>query len=161
MASPTQWTWVWVNSGSWWWTGRPGVLQFMGSQSVRHDWATELSWTEWAWIELIVISIIADTNKTNENSWSFIDYHGYARRRKKHKKKWKKKSRLDNELDDFSQVNLLNPQNSNVNNIIPTLQVRKLKVREVKCPQFISGIIHIEIEIWAPKLCLFHLSPLR
>ena len=43
MASPTQWTWVWVNSGSWWWTGRPGVLQFMGSQRVRHDWATELT----------------------------------------------------------------------------------------------------------------------
>ena len=42
MASPTQWTWVWVNSGSWWWTGRPGVLWFMGSQS-----RTRLSdWTE-------------------------------------------------------------------------------------------------------------------
>ena len=46
MASPTQWTWVWVNSGSWWWTGRPGVLRFMGSQRVGHDWATELNWTE-------------------------------------------------------------------------------------------------------------------
>ena len=46
MASPTQWTWVWVNSGSWWWTGRPGVLQFMGLQRVGHDWATELNWTE-------------------------------------------------------------------------------------------------------------------
>ena len=45
MSSPTQWTWVWVNSGSWWWTGRPGVLQSMGSQRVRHGWATELnSW---------------------------------------------------------------------------------------------------------------------
>ena len=44
MASPTQWTWVWVNSGSWWWTGRPGVLRFMGSQRVGHDWATELNW---------------------------------------------------------------------------------------------------------------------
>ena len=43
MASPTQWTWVWVNSGSWWWTGRPGVLQSMGLQRVRHDWATELN----------------------------------------------------------------------------------------------------------------------
>ena len=43
MASLTQWAWVWVDSGSWWWTGRPGVLQFMGSQRVRHDWATELS----------------------------------------------------------------------------------------------------------------------
>ena len=37
------WTWVWVNSGSWWWTGRPGVLQSMGSQRVGHDWATELN----------------------------------------------------------------------------------------------------------------------
>ena len=43
MASLTQWTWVWVNSGSWWWTGRPGVRQFMGSRRVRHDWATELT----------------------------------------------------------------------------------------------------------------------
>ena len=46
MASPTRWTWVWVNSGSWWWTGRPGVLHFTGSQRVGHDWATELNWTE-------------------------------------------------------------------------------------------------------------------
>ena len=46
MASPTQWTWVQVNSGSWWWTGRPGVLQSMGLQRVGHDWVTELNWTE-------------------------------------------------------------------------------------------------------------------
>ena len=45
MASLTQWTWVWVDSGSWWWTGRPGVLRFMGSQRVGYDWATELNWT--------------------------------------------------------------------------------------------------------------------
>ena len=44
MASLTQWTWVSVNSGSWWWTGRPGVLRFMGSQRVGHDWATDLIW---------------------------------------------------------------------------------------------------------------------
>jgi len=42
MASPTQWIWVWVDSGSWWWTGRPNVLWFMGSQRVGHDWVTEL-----------------------------------------------------------------------------------------------------------------------
>ena len=42
MASPTQWTWVWVHSGSWWWTGRPGVLQFIGLQRVRHEWVIEL-----------------------------------------------------------------------------------------------------------------------
>ena len=44
MASLTQWTWVWVKSGSWWWTGKPGVLWFMGLQRVGHDWATELNW---------------------------------------------------------------------------------------------------------------------
>ena len=42
MPSPTQWIWVWVNCGSWWWTGSPGVLQSMGLQRVRHDWVTEL-----------------------------------------------------------------------------------------------------------------------
>ena len=46
MASPTGWTWVWVDSRCWWWTGRPSVLQFMGSQWIGHDWATELNWTE-------------------------------------------------------------------------------------------------------------------
>ena len=45
MASLTQWTWVWVNSGSWWWTERPGMLQSTGSQRVGHNWATELNWT--------------------------------------------------------------------------------------------------------------------
>ena len=49
MASPTRWTWVWVNSGSCWWTGRPGMLRFMGSQRVGHDWVTELNWTEVTW----------------------------------------------------------------------------------------------------------------
>ena len=46
MESLTRGTWVWVNSVSWWWTGRPGVLGFMGSQRVGHDWVTELNWTE-------------------------------------------------------------------------------------------------------------------
>ena len=46
MSSVTQWTWVWVDSGSWQWTGRPGVLHSMGSQRVGHNWATELNWTD-------------------------------------------------------------------------------------------------------------------
>ena len=46
MASLTLWTWVWMNSGCWLWTGRPGMLRFMRSQSVRHDWATDLIWSE-------------------------------------------------------------------------------------------------------------------
>ena len=51
MASPTRWTWVWVNSGYWWWIGRPGVLQFMGLQWVGHDWAIELNW--WQKLKLL------------------------------------------------------------------------------------------------------------
>ena len=63
MASPTQWTWVWVNSESWCWTGRPGVLRFMGPQRVRHDWATELNWLKcwllilWKWQYLLIFLI--------------------------------------------------------------------------------------------------------
>ena len=45
IASPTRWTWVWASSRSYWWTGNPGVIQSMGLQRVRHDWATELNWT--------------------------------------------------------------------------------------------------------------------
>ena len=48
MASLTQWTWVWVSSGSWWWTAKPGMLQSMGLQRVKHDWVIELNWTEWS-----------------------------------------------------------------------------------------------------------------
>ena len=62
MASPTQWTWVWVNSRSWWWTGRPGMLQFTGSQRVGHDWATELNFLTLinyggipTWFNLIIV----------------------------------------------------------------------------------------------------------
>ena len=46
MASPTQWTCIWVDSTSWWWTGRPGLLWFSGSQRIGHDWAAEINWTE-------------------------------------------------------------------------------------------------------------------
>ena len=46
MASPTQWTWVWVSSGSWWWIARPGMLQSMGLQRVGHNWVTELNWSD-------------------------------------------------------------------------------------------------------------------
>ena len=61
MASPTQWTWVCVNSRSWWWTGRPGVLQFMGSQRVGHNWATELNWTDC--IRVVLVECNAPSHK--------------------------------------------------------------------------------------------------
>ena len=64
MASPTQWTWVWVNSGSWWWTGKPGVLRFMGLQRVRYDWATELNWKRHFYKELI--HTITDTGVSQD-----------------------------------------------------------------------------------------------
>ena len=66
MASLTQWMWVWVNSGSWWWTGKPGMLQSMGSQGVRHDWATELNWAEpetWLQTEQSSYRLCEDTVK--------------------------------------------------------------------------------------------------
>ena len=47
MALLTQWTWVWASSGSWWWAGKPGVLQSMGLQRIRHDWVAELKWTDY------------------------------------------------------------------------------------------------------------------
>ena len=50
--SPTRWTWVWTRSGSWWWTRKPGVLQSMGLQRVRHDWATELNWYQLSFHQL-------------------------------------------------------------------------------------------------------------
>ena len=64
IASPTQWKWVWVDSGSWWWTGRPGVLQFTGPQRVRHNWATELMYllsfyalfSHWFYISILSLS---------------------------------------------------------------------------------------------------------
>ena len=63
MASPTRWTWVWVNSGSWWWTGSPGVLQFMGSQRVGHDRATELNWC------ICITNLLCCTPETNTTLW--------------------------------------------------------------------------------------------
>ena len=63
MASWTQWTWVWVSYGNWWWTGKTGVLQSMGSQRVRQDWVTELNWikTCYKYIELV-----------EDNKWKFL-----------------------------------------------------------------------------------------
>ena len=57
MASPIRCTWVWVNSGCWWWTRRPGLLWFVGSQRIGHNWVTELNWTEW----LVMLSIFPCT----------------------------------------------------------------------------------------------------
>ena len=61
------WTWVWVNSGSWWWTGRPGVLRFTGSQRVGHDWATEL--TDWLNTCITSIAFHRSGLKKKEPSW--------------------------------------------------------------------------------------------
>ena len=72
MASSTRWIWDWVDSRSWWGTGRPGVLRFMGSQRVRHDWATELNWTL---IPVLVTILLHVTNKHwIETNWSKIKF---------------------------------------------------------------------------------------
>ena len=68
MASPTQWAWVRVNSRSWWWTGRPGVLRFMGSQS--HTWLSDWTLTEWKFSLL-------DSSQCDRNKWQqFSSGHG-------------------------------------------------------------------------------------
>ena len=75
MASPTQWTWVWVNSGSWWWTGRPGVLQFMGSLRVRHDgvnW-TELCYLEWAIFSYFFVCLLISCWKLGINYYNTVN----------------------------------------------------------------------------------------
>ena len=58
MASLTQWTWVWAGSRSWWWTGKPGALQSLGSQRIRHNWGTEMNWPKpnnyFAWSEVTI-----------------------------------------------------------------------------------------------------------
>ena len=67
MASLTQWAWVWVNSGNWWWTRRPGVLRFMGLQRVRHDWVTELNWTDsnpWASLVARLVKNLPEMQET-------------------------------------------------------------------------------------------------
>ena len=68
MASPTQWTWVWINSGNWWWTGRPGVLQSMGSQRVRRNWTTELNWTTFSESLLSNSQLGVKSRKANEKA---------------------------------------------------------------------------------------------
>ena len=61
MASPTQWTWDWVNFRTWLWTGRPGMLQPMGLQRVRYNWAIELNWTD-------------DSQITLKNLWTLLAF---------------------------------------------------------------------------------------
>ena len=61
--------WVWVDSGSWWWTGRPGMLRFMGLQRVRHDWATELNWTDI--LCFVIVSVMVVIYIWPQNFFSF------------------------------------------------------------------------------------------
>ena len=68
MASPTWCTWVWAIFGSWWWTRKPGVLQSMGSQKVRHDWATELNWLSSHILSLCVCELVAQPCPTSLRS---------------------------------------------------------------------------------------------
>ena len=81
MALLTQWTWVWVNSRSWWWTGRPGVLWFMGLQRVRDDWVTELKWTELKETKELYTENY-DTNKRNQRQHKQMERYSMFLHRK-------------------------------------------------------------------------------
>ena len=74
LASPTQWTWVWVNSVSWWWTGRPGMLQSMGSQRVGHNWATSLHFASHS--QSIGASASASVLSMNIQDWFLLRLTG-------------------------------------------------------------------------------------
>ena len=65
MASVTQWMWVWVNSGSWWWTRRPDMLQSMGSQGVGRNWVIELNWTGFNQVSDIIFIYLYDNSKAS------------------------------------------------------------------------------------------------
>ena len=67
--SLTRWTWLWASSRTWWWTGRPGVLQSMGSQRVGHDWVTEMNW-------LIAFRVCARNMLINSFFFFFFDCGG-------------------------------------------------------------------------------------
>ena len=70
MSSPTWWTWVWAISGGWWWTGKAGVLQSMGSQRVGHNWVTELKWTDWSIVDLpYCISFMCTSKCSGGEAW--------------------------------------------------------------------------------------------
>ena len=68
MASLIWWMWVWANSRSWWWTGRPGVLRFMGSQRVGHDWVTRLNWTDFPFESHLPVSPFPHTHQASLKS---------------------------------------------------------------------------------------------
>ena len=72
MASPTRWTWVWVDSGSWWWTERLGMLRFMGLQRVGHDWVTELNWVVSRWWKMP--SLVYSGLLSGFSNWSILSH---------------------------------------------------------------------------------------
>ena len=77
MALPTQCRWVWENSGSWWWTGRTGVLRFMDSQSVGHGWGTELNWINFEIIRWVpVYSTGKKLNYLISLIWKYFTWRG-------------------------------------------------------------------------------------
>ena len=80
MASPTRWAWVWVNSGSLWWTGRSGVLRFMGWQRVGHDWAAEVNWEVFDVVG--IPSVAASTHgcavPTHSASWLLLAFLAFS-----------------------------------------------------------------------------------
>ena len=106
MASLTRWTWLWVNSGSWWWTGRPGVLRFMGSQRVGHDWATELNWTELILLNTAFLGVSKQGRRVPSQPHF---QNGYLLLFK-----FKASYEVDNEKWIIFKVNLQNPEENQV-----------------------------------------------
>ena len=108
MASLTQWTWVWVNSGSWWWTGRPGMPWFMGSQRVGHDWVIELSWNEWRnWIRFCFFFFIKLQIIWHIGNIFWSGRHGFQRKAAVKARQWLSICQRQNYLYLYTVYNLL------------------------------------------------------
>jgi len=111
MASLTQWTWVWVNSGSWWWTGRPGVLQPMESRRIGHDWATELNWTKQWWFKDVglglELSFYSDDHASTPFPMTLLLLTFYFEKLSGKKRAWNSPSSNDDNFNCISEEGII------------------------------------------------------
>ena len=138
MASPTPWTWVWGSSSSWWWTGKPGMLQSMGSQRVGQDWATELTET-WIW------TYLGGNLQNKKFSWSYMGLfslkmlHYFCHFKSKlHKRKKCNHTKESKQQNDDLWENIYNftSQRTNMWKVLQIWDKRQNPYRKKKLKQF-------------------------
>ena len=126
MASLTQWTWVWANSRSWWWTRRPGVLQSIGTQIVRQDWVTELNW-----ILPCTVSSHSSSNRVNQ-----VSSHEFCL---PFKYQWPNSFKFSSERFHFSYL----PSVSSTTDLSRFLSAHKWITPSAKVSIFLIFLVHV------------------